>query len=174
MAINLLPWRLAAHHKNMKKLLLRAGICFAISLACHLAMFNVLQAGQAIAPQKNAQYETLSQNLNQTIEQISALRQHYVYQQEQQSLPSQEVIQFLDWLAALPLQQGELNDVALTQEKLLLNGFTEDQQEFEQLQQRITQLALFSHSQLTQFQPTGSQLTFEFQLKNEQDDEANF
>ncbi|URL07027.1 hypothetical protein L4F92_02630 [Avibacterium sp. 21-595] len=174
MAINLLPWRLATHHKNVKKLLIRAGICLVISLAGQIMMRHVLHAEQAIAPQKNEQYESLSQRLAETIEQINALRQNYVSQQEQQPLPAQNIVQFLNWLAALPLQQGELNEVSLTQQKLLLSGFTENQQEFEQLQQRITQLEQFNHSQLTQFQPTGSQLTFEFQLSNEQDDDATF
>lgn len=173
MAINLLPWRLAIHHENIKKLFIRISLCLLSSISCTLLVFKILQTEQSLILQKNEQHQRLSQALDQTIEQITALRQNSVYHQEQQSLPQREIIPFLDWLSNLPLQKGELSEVDLTQQKLLIKGVAEDQQEFEQLQHRVEQFKLFKHAQLSQFQPQNSQLMFEFQLKQEHDDYEN-
>lgn len=167
MSINLLPWRITHHHNNMKKLCYRSIVCFIITVLFTIGLLKILQNEQQKVIKNTEDYQARSHNLQQILLQIRSLQNNHSFKKNPSIISHNEVEQFLSWLTNLPLQQGELNDLTLTAQNLTIKGNAEDQNEFEQLQEATHQFKLFEQVQLTQFQPKGTQLYFEFHFSKE-------
>lgn len=167
MGINLLPWRLTRHHNNIKKLCVRIMTCCIIAILLTVGLLKIQQNEQQKLTQYTEKYQMLSHDLQQIHQQIRSLQHNHMFKQNSSIIPNTEIELFLNWLNSFPLQQGELSELILTDQNLTIKGNAEDKNEFEQLQQFIHQFELFQQVQLTQFQPQGTQLYFEFQFNKE-------
>ena len=90
---------------------------------------------------------------------------HRRHGQETQAITKETVFLLLNQLAELPLTQGELSALALSEHHLTLTGQSVSQEEFDRLNHFLTEQALFSEVKLTEFKPQAQEMRFQFDLK---------
>lgn len=162
-AINLLPWREEAHKRRAIHFLyqLLGAIVFLSLVYVGLSHWKAKMNNQW--QQTSHQLSQVQQQLQQGQSQLQRLRQGYIAL-EKEALSTKRLQPIFQLLMTLPLQQGELTALSLDSQKLILKGRVEHQQEFEQVHQALNQANLFEQVSLAQFQPSGKEILFEFEL----------
>lgn len=163
--INLLPWRLWEHQKRLKLLGIRAALATVLSLLIYLGLAEINSHLEHQITGNKQQQESLQQEIGQQQQSLAKLRKLQENYGSEAALEGRNTLQFLDMLAQLPLQQGELSQVFFSAEGGVLKGFTEQQQEFHQIQQYLQQQKFLIDLQLSHFQPQENRIFFEFNFK---------
>lgn len=163
-AINLLPWRVLCHRQKLRALLYKGLCCLLCSAAVCVYLFYLIRQDSLTVSAYHRQLHQLSQQLTQHIEQTNKLRRHYAGKEPQPSLPASSALHFLELLAQLPLQQGELTEAAFSAAQLRVKGWVEQQQEFAQIQHFLSEQPWLKESRLIAFTPQPTALWFEFSL----------
>lgn len=163
--LNLLPWREQRDQRLLRHLLVRLVLCILLGTAIWLGSHIwVNDLKQKISINSTALQQVRTQLL-QTEQQINQFRAAVQQPQEQHGIDSVQVIELLQQLASLPFQQGELNEIRLSRNQLILTGLSENQNEFNQLHQFLRQQSLFAQIKLAQFKPQAQDILFQFELQ---------
>lgn len=167
MSINLLPWRLYQHQAKRKTFLFGLLIVVLLTLLIFSWIFYQNAQLQQQRRQKQEDLNQLRQDLTHLQQDIAQLRQRYQPNAKVTTFSSPSVLHLLEHLAKLPLEQGELQQLKLAEHQLVISGKAENAAEFEGLQKYLKQ-HVFTGVKLTQFNPTQTQIFFEFQLSLEE------
>ena len=111
------------------------------------------------------EHRALQRELQLTQQHIQQARDHQNSDKESQPIAKEIVFSLLNQLAELPLTQGELSALALSEHHLTLTGQSVNQEEFDRLNHFLTEQALFSEVKLTEFKPQAQEMRFQFDLK---------
>ncbi|MFZ7214878.1 hypothetical protein ACLSYY_04515 [[Pasteurella] aerogenes] len=168
MCINLLPWRLYQHQAKRKTFLFALVMVLLLTLFIFGWLFYQNEQLQQQRHQKQEDLNQLHQNLTHLQQDIAQFRQRYQPNAKVTSFSTPSVLHLLEHLAQLPLKQGELQQLKLAEHQLVISGKAENAAEFEGLQQYLKQ-HVFAGVKLTQFNPTQTQIFFEFQLPLEEE-----
>ena len=163
--INLLPWRLQQRRRQAKALVMK---CVAGTILCTAISVGLYRAAEQYAKQAEKlqhEYVALQRELQLTQQHIQQIRHHQRHDQETQAITKETVFLLLNQLAELPLTQGELSALALSEHYLTLTGQSVSQEEFDRLNHFLTEQALFSEVKLTEFKPQAQEMRFQFDLK---------
>lgn len=163
MALNLLPWREAAHRKRLRQagFYLIFGALVAVNLWLAVDHQNTQQRQQLASRQ--SVLDELNQQYHNTTSSISRLRQSIQDVETLQPLGNPQILEGLQVLGELPMQQGELRQFQQVYQGLSLEGIAHDQTEFEQLHHYLKQH--FSQVKLSLFQPEEHALRFRFDVQ---------
>lgn len=163
--INLLPWRLQQRRRQAKALVTK---CVAGAVLCTAISVGLYRTAEQYAKQAEKlqhEYVALQRELQLTQQHIQQIRHHQRHDQETQAITKETVFLLLNQLAELPLTQGELSALALSEHHLTLTGQSVSQEEFDRLNHFLTEQALFSEVKLTEFKPQAQEMRFQFDLK---------
>ena len=98
-------------------------------------------------------------------QQTPQARDHQNSDKESQPIAKEIVFSLLNQLAELPLTQGELSALSLSEQHLTLTGHSVNQEEFSRLNHFLSDQALFREVKLTEFKPQQQEMRFQFDLK---------
>ena len=163
--INLLPWRLQQRRRQVKALVTK---CVAGAVLCTVISVGLYRAAEQYAKQAEKlqhEYVALQRELQLTQQHIQQIRHHQRHDQETQAITKETFFLLLNQLAELPLTQGELSALELSEHHLTLTGQSVSQEEFDRLNHFLTEQALFSEVKLTEFKPQAQEMRFQFDLK---------
>lgn len=163
--INLLPWRLQQRRRQTKAFVTK---CVAGAVLCTVISVGLYRAAEQYAKQAEKlqhEYVALQRELQLTQQHIQQIRHHQRHDQEAQAITKETVFLLLNQLAELPLTQGELSALTLSEHHLILTGQSVSQEEFDRLNHFLTEQALFSEVKLTEFKPQAQEMRFQFDLK---------
>lgn len=163
--MNLLPWRIKQLRQKNRRLLVTlfigATLCtIGTLLLTHFAEGYTDNAGKA-----QLQYTTYQQELQATQQQIQQFRHSHAQLEILQEIPKEALFSLLNQLAEFPLTQGELTELHLTTEHLVLKGYAENQEEFSHLNEYLSAQPLFHEVNLVEFKPQAQELRFQFDVK---------
>ena len=120
--INLLPWRLQQRRRQAKALVTK---CVAGAVLCTVISVGLYRAAEQYAKQAEKlqhEYVALQRELQLTQQHIQQIRHHQRHDQEAQAITKETVFLLLNQLAELPLTQGELSALTLSEHHLTLTG----------------------------------------------------
>ena len=107
----------------------------------------------------------MQRELQLTQQHIQQIRHHQRHDQETQAITKETVFLLLNQLAEFPLTQGELTELHLNTEHLMLKGYAENQEEFSRLNGYLSAQPLFHEVNLVEFKPQAQELRFQFDVK---------
>lgn len=173
-AINLLPWRLKLHRQRSRILIWKLLFTFSLIILFSVTLHNnnegisaeIIRIRQSILP--------LHKELARLQQQTDKLRKTYKVQENRYIIKRLEIERLLNLLTSLPLQQGELSALRLTDGNLQLDGIAETQAEFERLNRFLAENGSFTRIDLSQFVPQSDgslQFQFTLMLENKNDHE---
>ena len=162
--INLLPWRLQQRRRQVKALVTK---CVAGAVLCTAISVGLYRAAEQYAKQAEKlqhEYVALQRELQLTQQHIQQIRHHQRHDQETQAITKETVFLLLNQLAELPLTQGELSALSLSEQHLTLTGHSVNHEEFSRLNRFLSDQALFREVKLTEFKPQQQEMRFQFDL----------
>lgn len=162
MSINLLPWR----DKQKKKKL----FYFILRLMLALSMFFVViwgsilfqQQQNLLISQSTQKIEKLKLQINQARKDVLIYQKNAQDKLELEIMKSKFVIPLFVILKQIPFNEGELQSLHLTPEKLNLTGYATSQEEFDLLNSFFEQQEIVKNTKLEQFSVKNEFLFFEF------------
>jgi comB, putative len=110
------------------------------------------------------EHRALQRELQLTQQHIQQARDHQNSDKESQPIAKEIVFSLLNQLAELPLTQGELSALSLSEQYLTLTGHSVNQEEFSRLNRFLSDQALFREVKLTEFKPQQQEMRFQFDL----------
>jgi len=163
--MNLLPWRIKQLRQKNRRLLVTLFIGATLCTIGTLSLTHFAEGYTDNAGKAQLQYTTHQQELQATQQQIEQFRHSHAQLETLQEIPKETLFSLLNQLAELPLTQGELSALALSEHHLTLTGQSVSQEEFDRLNHFLTEQALFSEVKLTEFKPQAQEMRFQFDLK---------
>lgn len=152
LAINLLPWRQEIYQQQIKSFIYKTILSLILCISSIAFIVFLTQQIESEIAHKREQIQQIDHQLVEVKQQTSALQKNYsVELQSLKKIPTEQFLSILAIVSQLPLQHGELKELSLDFDKLILQGETEQHQEFEQLQQFLKQQKLFSNVKLLTF-----------------------
>ncbi|OOR97110.1 fimbrial protein [Canicola haemoglobinophilus] len=152
LAINLLPWRQEIYQQQIKSFIYKAILSLTFCIGSIAFILFLTQQIESEIAHKREQIQQIDHQLVEVKQQTSALQKNYSAElQTLKKIPTEQFLSILTVVSQLPLRHGELKDLSLDFDKLILQGETEQHHEFEQLQQFLKQQKLFSNVKLLTF-----------------------
>ncbi|WP_249963213.1 PilN domain-containing protein [Histophilus somni] len=167
--INLLPWRQEIYRQKIKSFIYKSLASLIICLTGVTFILYLTQKIDTEIDKKREQIQQIDNKLAEIKQNISTLQRNYGGKSKNlKKLPNEQFLSILTTISKLPLQSGELNELSLDFEKLILQGETEKNNEVEQLQKFLKQQNLFSSVKLLTFKEQQidqrRSVIFEFEL----------
>ena len=163
--INLLPWRLQQRRRQAKTLVMKCVVGAMLCSSISVGLYHAAEQHTKQAEKLQHEYVELQRELQLTQQQIQQARPDQYHDKDTQAITKEIVFSLLNQLAELPLTQGELSALALSEHHLTLTGRSVSQAEFDHLNHFLTEQALFSEVKLTEFKPQQQEMLFQFDLK---------
>lgn len=162
--INLLPWRQRYYRHQLRLFVLHTGL----ALLCFLSGYVAFSFLSETLTKKQTEYSTHLQQIDDTLQSVShhveQLRQRYRVNETSILVNENLLTHVLNALAGLPLEEGELIELRLSEGVLDVQGYVVNQTEFEHVHQFFLNHPLFQKTELTHFQPEPTQISFQFEL----------
>ena len=162
--INLLPWRLQQRRRQTKALFTTLAVGAVICTGGWLTLHHVAEQYAEQAEKLQLEHRALQRELQLTQQHIQQARDHQNSDKESQPIAKEIVFSLLNQLAELPLTQGELSALSLSEQHLTLTGHSVNQEEFSRLNRFLSDQALFREVKLTEFKPQQQEMRFQFDL----------
>ena len=163
--INLLPWRVQQRRRQTQALFTILAVGAVICTGGWLTLHHVAEQDAEQAEKLQLKHRALQRELQLTQQHIQQARDHQNSDKESKPIAKETVFLLLNQLAELPLTQGELSALELSEHHLTLTGQSVSQEEFDRLNHFLTEQALFSEVKLTEFKPQAQEMRFQFDLK---------
>lgn len=163
--MNLLPWRIKQLRQKNRRLLVTLSIGATLCTIGTLSLTHFAEGYTDNADKAQLQYTTHQQELRATQQQIQQFRHSHAQLETLQEIPKETLFSLLNQLAEFPLTQGELTELHLNTEHLMLKGYAENQEEFSRLNGYLSAQPLFREVNLVEFKPQAQELRFQFDVK---------
>ncbi|QUC06093.1 competence protein ComB [Aggregatibacter sp. oral taxon 513] len=163
--MNLLPWRIKQLRQKNRRLLVTLFIGATLYTISTLLLTHFAQGYTDNAGKAQLQYTTHQQELQATQQQIQQFRHSHAQLETLQEIPKEILFSLLNQLDEFPLTQGELTELHLNSEHLMLKGYAENQEEFSRLNGYLSAQPLFREVNLVEFKPQAQELRFQFDVK---------
>ncbi|WP_109078930.1 PilN domain-containing protein [Aggregatibacter kilianii] len=162
--INLLPWRIQLQRRQNKALLRQLILCAIACTGGWLTLDGLAERHAETAEKIQTELTKIQPEQQLTQQQIQQFRSAQRDSEELHPVSGKTVFSLLNQLTELPLTQGELAELSLNARQLTLKGYSVSQEEFQHLNQFLTQQPLFTDVKLAEFKPQADALQFQFDL----------